>query len=119
MIVRLTTGMGLRGKATFRHWSRYSEVSEKTYSRWFRRQFDVVEFNRLSLAELLAGSPLLIAAMDCRFSEQSGKPTYGLDKFYNSTHNGPEQGLALSTLARVDVGIGHRLQPLHPSDAPA
>jgi hypothetical protein len=42
MIVLLTTWMGLRGKANFRNLSRYSEVSEKTYSRWLRRQFDFV-----------------------------------------------------------------------------
>jgi hypothetical protein len=103
MIVLLTTWTCLRGKATFRNLSRYSEVSEKTYSRWFRRQFDFVEFNRLSLAELLAEGTLLIAAMDCSFSQKSGKHTYGLDKFYNSTHNRPEKGLELSTLALVDV----------------
>jgi hypothetical protein len=45
--------MCLRGKANFRNLSRYSKVSEKTYSRGFRRQFDFVEFNRLTLAEAL------------------------------------------------------------------
>jgi hypothetical protein len=103
MMVLLTTWMCLRGKATFRNLSRYSKVSEKTYSRGFRRQFDFVEFNCLSLADLLAGGTLLIAAMDCSFSEKSGKHTYGLDKFYSSTHNKPEKGLEISTLAVVDV----------------
>ena len=103
MIVLLTTWMCLRGKANFRNLSRYSKVSEKTYSRGFRRQFDFVEFNRLTLAELFAGDTLLIAAMDCSFSEKSGNHTYGLDTFYNSTHNKPEKGLEISTLVLVDV----------------
>jgi hypothetical protein len=58
-----------------RNLSRYSKVSEKTYSRGFQRQFDLVEFNRLSLAELWAGGTLLMAAMDGSFSQKSGKHT--------------------------------------------
>jgi hypothetical protein len=103
MTVLLTTWMCLRGKAHFRNLSRYSDRHEKTYSRGFRRQFDFVEFNRLSLADLFAGDTLLIAAMDCSFSEKSGKHTYGVDKFYHSTHHKTEKGLEISTLARVDV----------------
>jgi hypothetical protein len=42
--------MYLPGKANFRKRGRYRDFHEKTYSRWFRRAFDFVEFNRLSLA---------------------------------------------------------------------
>lgn len=103
MTVLLMTWMCLRGKVNYRNLSRYSEVNEKTYSRWFRRDFDFIEFNRLSLASLLRGDNTLIAALDCSFSNKSGKHTYGLDKCYNSKHSKPEKGLEISTLAVVDV----------------
>ncbi|QBQ55183.1 hypothetical protein E3U44_12190 [Nitrosococcus wardiae] len=103
MKVLLTTWMCLRGKATFRNLSCYSQLNEKTYARWFRRPFDFVEFNRLCLADLLAQRTRLIAVMDCSFSEKSGRHTYGLDKFYNSTHYRAQKGLEISTLAFVDV----------------
>lgn len=103
MKVLLTTWMCLRGKATFRNLSRYSPLNEKTYARWFRRAFDFVEFNRLCVADILTQHTRLIAVMDCSFSEKSGRHTYGLDKFYSSTHHRAQKGLEISTLALVDV----------------
>jgi hypothetical protein len=52
IIILLTTLMCFRGKVNFRNLSRYSDYNEKTYSRWFRRDFDFIEFNNLSLAEI-------------------------------------------------------------------
>ena len=103
MIVLLTTLMYLRGKANFRNLSRYSEISEKTYSRWFRRDFDFIEFNRLSLSDVFTAGHTLAAVLDCSFSEKSGKHTHGLDRFYNSNHGKAEKGLEISTLAVVDI----------------
>jgi len=75
LMVILTTLMYLPGKANFRNLGRYSELHEKTYSRGFRRSFDFVEFNRLSLAEVVTcGSPFAIA-IDSRFIQKSGKHT--------------------------------------------
>lgn len=37
------------GKATYRNLSRYSDLNEKTISRWFRRVFDFLKFNNLWL----------------------------------------------------------------------
>lgn len=103
VIILLTTLMCLRGKANFRNLSRYSELNEKTYSRGFRRDFDFVEFNRLSLTAIIASGNTWVAAMDCSFNDKSGKYTHGLDKFYNSQHSKAEKGLEISTLALVDV----------------
>jgi Transposase DDE domain len=103
IIVLLTTLMCLRGKANYRNLSRYSKIHEKTYSRWFRREFDFVEFNRLSLGGLSTSSNSLVAAIDCSFTDKSGKHTHGLDIFYNSQHGRPEKGLEISSLAIVDV----------------
>lgn len=103
LIIVLTTLMYLPGKANFRNLSRYSDLHEKTYSRWFRRTFDFTEFNRLSLAKVVASGHTLVLTTDCSFIQKSGEHTYGLDYFYNSSHNRPEKGLEISTLALVDV----------------
>ena len=55
--------MCVRGKANFRNLSRYGDYHEKTYSRWFKRDFDFVKFNQLSLKHLT----VQIAAVDCSF----------------------------------------------------
>jgi hypothetical protein len=49
MLVLIPLLSCLRGRANFRNLSRYSDYHEKTFSRWYRRDFDFVEFNRLSL----------------------------------------------------------------------
>jgi len=103
LVVILTTLMYLPGKANFRNLGRYSELHEKTYSRGFRRSFDFVEFNRLSLAEVVTcGAPFAIA-IDSSFIQKSGKHTYGLGCFYNSTRGQAETGLEISTLALIDI----------------
>jgi hypothetical protein len=67
VVVLLSTLMCRRGKANFRNRSRYSDYNENTYSRWFRRDFDLVEFNRLSLAPLSHSGNTLVAAIDGSF----------------------------------------------------
>ena len=52
IVVVLTSLMCLRGKANFRNLSRYSDYNEKTYSRGFKRDFDFVKFNQLSLNQI-------------------------------------------------------------------
>lgn len=103
LTILFVTLMCFRGKANFRNLSRYSELDEKTYSRWFRRDFDFVDFNRRSLESVYTSGHELVAAIDCSFCEKSGKYTYGLDTFYNSKQSKAEVGLELSTLAIVDV----------------
>ncbi len=103
LIVLMTTLMLNRGKANYRNLSRYSEIGEKSYSRWFRREFDFVEFNRLAMQEHMPSENIKVAAMDCRFVTKSGKHTYGIDNFYNGKHSKAEKGLEISTLAVVDV----------------
>ena len=103
MLVLLPLLMCLRGRANFRNLSRYSDYHEKTFSRWFRRDFDFVEFNRISLQPLREAETTLIAAMDCSFLLKSGKHTEELGKFYNSVRGKAEKGLEISTLAVVNV----------------
>jgi hypothetical protein len=101
MQVLLALLMCLRGRANFRNLSRYSDYHEKTFSRWYRRDFDFVEFNRLSL--LVLAKTTLIAATDCSFIPKSGKHTDGLGKFYNGVHGKAEKGLEINTLSVVNV----------------
>ena len=103
LIILLTTLMYIPGKANFRNLSRYSDLHEKTYARGFRRDFNFVQFNKLSLADLVTNGHTWVIAIDCSFSPKSGQHTYGLDYFYNSQHGRAEKGLELSTLALVDV----------------
>jgi putative transposase len=93
MLVLLPLLMCLNGRVNFRNLSRYSDYSEKTFSRWFRQPFDFVEFNRLSLLPLETPETQLIAATDCSFIPKSGKHTDGLGKFYNGAHKKAEKGL--------------------------
>ena len=103
MQVRLPLLRCLRGRANFRNLSRYSDYSEKTFSRWYRREFDFVEFNRLSLQPLSEAETTLIAATAGRFVPNSGKHTDGPGKFYHGVRSQAETGLEISTLAVVNV----------------
>jgi hypothetical protein len=103
LIMVFTTLMYLPGKANFRNLSRYSDGCEKTYSRWFRRPFDFLEFNRISLHHLSGQGRRLAVATDCSYCPKSGRHTFGLDYFYNSTHQRAEKGLEISTLALIDL----------------
>jgi hypothetical protein len=99
MSILLTTFMMLRGKANFRNLSRHSALSEKTYYRGFRKDFDFAYFNCQSISHITEKADELLAVIDCSFCEKSGKKTYGLDKFYNGKNNKSEKGLEISTLA--------------------
>jgi hypothetical protein len=95
--------MCLRGRLNFRNLSRYGDYHEKTYSRWYRREFDFVTFNKLILLALTNPSHEQIAAMDCSFVPKSGKHTDGLGRFYSSTLGKAEKGLEISTLALINI----------------
>jgi hypothetical protein len=92
-----------RGKATFRNLSRYSDYCEKTYSRQYRKPFDFTKLNSHVLTNLLPKKIHLVAAMDCHFTEKSGKNSYGLAWFYNGKTGRAEKGLEFSELAIIDV----------------
>lgn len=102
--VVLTTIMLMRGNVNFRNMSRYSLLSEKTFSRQFRNPFDFAQFNRMGTETVVSPHTTLIAATDCSFIPKSGNATYGLAMFYNGTRSEAEKGLEISQLAVVDVG---------------
>jgi len=56
-----------QGKANFRNLSRYCDMHEKRFSRWYRRHFDFAQFNTQLLAHELPriknGSPRLMPVL--------------------------------------------------------
>jgi hypothetical protein len=83
--------------------SRFSELNEKTFRRWFKKKLDFIEFNRIGNSLAIPATAYLIAALDCSFIKKSGDKTYGLGRFWNSKQAKAEKGLEISTLAVVDV----------------
>ena len=102
MFILLTALTYLPGRVNFRNLGRYTPLSEKTFSRWFRRPFNFVAFNLLSLNTLLDNGEW-VAAIDASFAPKSGRSSYGLDWFWNGSRGQAERGLELSLLAVVDV----------------
>ena len=106
LVTLLTTIQLLRGKMTFRNLSRYRDLHEQTYSRYFRQFFDWTDVNQGALTTLLPAKTTKIAAIDCTVTSQSGKRTYGLDLFSDASHNTPKRCLEFSEIAVVDVDSG-------------
>jgi len=103
----LTHFMGLLlmipGHVTFRNLSRYSHYDEKTFSRWYARDFDFVSLNLAAISEVIPSEHEQALVMDASFVPKSGKTTYGLDHFWNGSYSRVEKGLEISALAWLDV----------------
>lgn len=91
------------GKVNFTNLSRYSNLSEKTYRRLFKKPFDFAKFNAEVIQSATDSSHPMIAVMDCSFIAKSGKKTFGLDHFYNGSRSVVEKGLEVSLVSVVDV----------------
>jgi hypothetical protein len=103
LVTLFLTVLLMRGKVNFRNLSRYSDYCEKTYGRHYRRTFSFIEFNKQLLDEIVPTSHELIGVMDGSFIPKSGKKTYGLGYFYNSSQDKAAKGLEISVLGVVDV----------------
>ena len=103
LVTLFLTILLMRGKVNFRNMSRYSDLNEKSYSRQFRKPFDFADFNQQLIEETVSSDHEKIAVLDCSFINKSGKKTYGLGFFYDSSHDRASKGLEISTLAVIDV----------------
>lgn len=103
LLTLFTAILTAHGKINFRNLSRYSDVSEKTYSRQYAKSFAFAGFNREVIEVGLAGGSERIVVIDASFVQKSGKATYGLDYFWNGCHRRSEKGLEVSSIAIVDV----------------
>jgi len=93
----------LPGHATFRNMNRYSSYHERTFARWYGRNFDWVSLNQAAITEVVPPEHDQALVMDASFVPKSGKHTYGLDRFWNSCHGRAERGLEVSVLGWVDI----------------
>ena len=103
LVTLFLTILLMRGKVNFRNMSRYSDLNEKTYSRQFRNSFDFADFNERLIEEIVPSHHEKIGVMDCSYIPKSGKETYGLGFFYDSSHDQASKGLEISNLGVIDV----------------
>lgn len=103
LVTLFLTVLLVRGRVNFRNLSRYSDLCEKTYSRQFRNSFDFADFNERLIEEIVPSHHEKIGVMDCSYIPKSGKDTYGLGFFYDSSHDQATKGLEISDLAVIDV----------------
>jgi hypothetical protein len=99
--VLFATMLTIHSHINFLSLGRHSELSERTFRRRFRRDFDFPAFNRETIRQANC-PPLLAFAQDASFIPKSGKHTFGLDKFWNGSHSRVEKGLELSLIAVLD-----------------
>jgi hypothetical protein len=83
--------ISLRGKVNYTNLSRYSDLDEKTFRRWFEKKLNFIEFNRIGNKVAIPESAVKIAAWDCSFVTKSGKKTYGLAQFWNGKQGKAEK----------------------------
>jgi hypothetical protein len=93
----------LPGHATFRNLSRYSSYHERTFARWYARDFDFVSLNKAAIIQVIPPEHAQALVIDASFVPKSGKKTYGLDRFWNGSHRRTEKGLEISALAWLDI----------------
>jgi DDE superfamily endonuclease len=103
LVLLFSTILALRGRVNFRNLSRYSDYSERTIARQFRRSFDWPDFHQRVMTTALHPQAEVISAQDASFIPKSGKQTFGLGHFFNGCAGRAERGLEISTLAVVDV----------------
>jgi len=97
------TILALRGRVNFLNLSRYARPCEKTFRRHFRRSFDFLAFNLLTIEKATPTSAKKMVAFDSTFIAKSGKHSFGLDRFFNSCAGRTERRLELSVVAVVDL----------------
>jgi len=93
----------LPGHATFRNLSRSSAYHERTFARWYARDFDFVSLNKAAIPRVIPPEHEQALVIDASFVPKSGKKTSGLDRFWNGSHSRTEKGLEISALAWLDL----------------
>lgn len=103
MLILLNALMYLPSRFNCRNLGRYTDLHEKTFSRWFMRHFDFLEFNQRVLKDVLADKSNRIAAVDASYVPKSGRKSYGLGWFWSGVQGCSERGQEISLLAVIDV----------------
>ena len=103
LLILFSTVFALRGRMNFRNLSRYSELSEQTYLRNFRKSFDFTMFNRMVINETIPTMNKKIGVADCSYIPKSGQESYGIDYFFSGQASRCLRGQEISLLSVVDV----------------
>lgn len=92
----------IQGKINYSNLARHSELNEKTFRRWFNKDFDFLTFN-LACINQRPKQGKLVAIMDASYIAKSGSKTFGLGKFYSGCIGKAVKGLELSEIALLDT----------------
>jgi hypothetical protein len=103
LVMLCSTILALRGRVNFRHLRRYCDDSERTIARQFRRSVDWPDFHQRVITTALDPQAKVISAQDASVMPKRGTQTFGLGHFVNGCAGRAARGLAISTLAVVDV----------------
>jgi putative transposase len=93
----------LRGRVHCRTLSRSCDDAERPMARQCREPFDWPALHQRVLRTALAPRAARVAAPDASFLPQRGKQTCGLGHFFNGRAHRAARGLAIATLAVVEV----------------
>lgn len=102
LAVFFSTMLVVHSTINFLSLSRHSALSERTFRRQFRRDFDFAALNRRVAEKVACTSPIAVACDAC-FIAKSGKHTFGFDKFWNGSAGRSEKGLEVSLIALIDT----------------
>lgn len=102
MLNLFETVLLIHGKINFSTLGRHSELNEKTYRRWFEKDFDFLKFNLACISQRPEQGEL-VAIMDASHIAKSGTKTFGLGKFYSGCIGKAVKGLELSEIALLDL----------------
>ncbi len=106
LAVLFSTMLVVHSAINFLSLSRHSALSERTFRRQFRRDFDFTALNLQTAARAGRVAPIAVA-QDASFISKSGRNTFGLDKFWNGSAGRAEKGLEVSLIALVDTEQNH------------
>lgn len=118
LVILFSTIMVLRGRMNFRNLSRYSDLSEISFLRNFRKAFDFQELNHRLIEETIPSHHQKIGALDCSYIPKSGKKSYGIDQFWSGQASRAKKGQEISLLAIVDLDY-HTAYSLSVTQTPA
>lgn len=97
----LMTVLVIQGRVNYRNLGRHGQYHERTYRRWFKKDFDFAAFNSACMEQRKTKGEL-IAALDASYIPKSGKHTDGIGKFYDGCVSKVRKGLEISSMALID-----------------
>ena len=92
----------LPGHATCRNLSRSSPYHERTFARWYARDFDWVSLNKAAITEVVSPAPAQALVMEASFVPKRGRPLWPRS-LLEWEPSPPGKGREISPLAWLDI----------------